>query len=122
MKKITLLALCIQAVVAFGQDFKLTWSSEIDNKKKVYINDIIHTDNSGIYYTTVQQKGGMMGAYKPTTFKTVEKISPSFSPLFSKEFTAFTEDYEVENILYAKKQFLIFLSKHEKKKTRQNIL
>ncbi|MDB5227573.1 MAG: hypothetical protein JWN78_1766 [Bacteroidota bacterium] len=114
MKRFFLLLTFVQ-VVAFAQNIKLTWSPEIDNKKRVYINDIIHTDNTGIYYTTIEKKGGMFGYYKPATFKSVDKISSNFAPVFSKEFTAFDKDFAVQDIYYAKNNFLIFLSRHEKK-------
>jgi len=114
MKKIFLLALFAQSI-AFAQNVKLTWSPEVEKERKEFISDIIHADNSGIYYTMAERHKGLYGGLRPSMFKTVEKISPNFSTIFSKEITAFDEDYVINDIKYAKNNFLFFASKYTRK-------
>jgi len=111
-----LIVLCIQGIVN-AQNVKLTWSPEIDLKKKVFISDIIHADKSGIYFTTAKSAGMYATAFgvKPK-FKTVEKLSPTFTPIYSKEVTAFDDDdYVINEMDYAKNNFLIFLNTYSRK-------
>lgn len=116
MKRLFLfMTLCTLVLSMNAQEVKLTWSPEIELKKKESISDIIHADKSGITYTTVERKGGMMGFYKPSTFKSVEKLSANFSPVFSKAITAFDDDYAIQDFYYTKNHYLIFVSKHFKK-------
>jgi len=116
MKKIFLLALLAKSML-FAQNVKLTWSPEIELKKKEFISDIIHADKTGIYYTKAKRAGMYAAAFgaRPK-FETVEKLSPSFSTIFSKEVTAFEDDdIAIRSIDFAKDGFLVFLSKYSRK-------
>jgi len=116
MKRLFLFfTVCTLVLTMNAQEVKLTWSPEIELKRKESISDIIYADKTGLMYTTVERKGGMMGFYKPTTFKSVEKLSSNFSPVFSKEITAFDDDYAIQDFYYIKNHFLIFVNKHFKK-------
>jgi hypothetical protein len=114
MKKIILILLFIPLLIQ-AQTVKLTWSNEIENKKKVFISDIIHADNTGIYYTTAERHGGLYGAFRPTMFNAIEKISTNFSPIYKKDIPAFEEDFVINEIDFAKTNFLVFLSHYSRK-------
>lgn len=114
MKKL-IFTLCLLQSFVFAQNIKLTWSPEIEIKKKTSIGDIIYTDSKGIYYTTFERKGGMYSYYKSSKFKTIDKISATnLTPISSKEVSAF-DDYDFRGIRGSKGNLLLFASKYDKK-------
>ena len=114
MKKILTIMMILPSFL-FAQTAKLTWSPELEIKKKTYIDDIIHTDSSGIYYTTVERQGGLYGGMRAPKSESIEKISTNFKPIFSKQNTALAEDYRPNGMFFAKTNFLNFMSYYTRK-------
>lgn len=117
IKKIVLLCIVFAGAQLSAQNYTATWGDDTKMRKSTVDMDLIHADNSGVYFLEGEMRVKsyfVIGATLKTAYKLV-KFDKNFTKLYEKDYGKDLKDVSFNSMQPLKNMLYVFASHYDKR-------